>query len=282
MSWYRIGREAKERIKREKEKKEKRKEDREKWYLHPYVRIWMRPGQKLTCTFVDDNHHPEGYDWPYEVCEHQVKINNNWENITCTKGMKVKDYYQILGTKDPYVLKSEGIIDDINNFSDNDSVGCVLCERSFYSFSIVPNTVIDHEGWVDKEGIQHSDVLKLLVVKNLGYSHLESQREKRGGLRGCRFEIERMTPDSPNTGDKFDFEGKIELPDDIQPAPYNEVFKPKTPRELIELIGNRRGVSKFNKKNKNENQKNNQGNYSNTSNTNYSSISNNDKDIIPF
>jgi len=175
-----------------------------------------KPGFKTKITFVDDDTKAlellaDGkkvkIQLPFRCHEHQFHLNGHWRNwFTCLTPM---------------------------------GVGCPACKAGNEASGIAVWTVIDHSVWTDKSGKTHKDELKLFVVKTTSapFKLLKQQSEKRGGLRGCTYEVQRLGDKSPNVGDTFDFEEKKPLDAALQPFNYFEVFAPKSPAELIKVLG---------------------------------------------
>jgi hypothetical protein len=113
-------------------------------------------------------------DLPFSYYEHQVKINGRWQNwFTC----KRKD--------------------------------CPLCKAGNQAAKMYAWVIVDHTAWSDKKGNQHKDEVRLFVCKAKPALRLKKLREKNGGLRGLRVEVERTGAGfSYSTGDQIDAEEK--------------------------------------------------------------------------
>jgi hypothetical protein len=92
----------------------------------------------------------------------------------------------------------------------------------------------------------------LYPAKRSTLQTLKRHAEKKGGLRGCIYDVFRGTDKSPNVGDDFQFvlrltDEQIErlFPDDFQPFDYRAVLKPKSDDEIKALLNNRAKVTKF-------------------------------------
>lgn len=174
-------------------------------------RLWMPRGGEASVTIVDDDTQPfcfkyEGEEHnlmlPVILREHQMKIDGSWRNwFTC--------------------LKSSG-------------KPCPLCFGKHRPYQAAIYTVIDHSEWEDKQGNLHKDELKLLVVKTStpAFGMLKKESNKRGGLRGCRYDVSRQGEKAATIGDVWQFDAKTELPDKIQPFNYLEIFAPKSEEDL--------------------------------------------------
>lgn len=180
-------------------------------------RWWMRATQdgdeEKYLTFIDeDGMTPYGYEMPYVFYEHQLFLYGHWRNwFTC--------------------------LEPIANIRNGEFKVCPMCLAGHKAAWSSAYTVIDHSLRVDSKGKEHKDELKLFVCKYTVHRILRKASKKKGGLRGWRVEVSRPTSDSPNTGDHFDFEDRIELPDTIVAPNYNEVFARK-PIEAIRTILN--------------------------------------------
>lgn len=213
MSWYQTGEEA--------EQFHDEEEERRQANYDQVFRFWMPPprvvGGKMQdsvshITFVDPNKHPvHGFQIPFVYMEHNLFLNQSWKNwFTCPK------------------REARG---------GEPAVSCPLCKSGDKPYLAAAYTIIDHSEWTGKDGREHKDELKLYIVKSKVLKVLRRAAAKKGGLRGWRTEVMRTSDKSPNTGDQFDFENKVELPEDIQPFDYLELLAPKTTAELEEVIG---------------------------------------------
>ena len=113
---------------------------------------------------------------------------------------------------------------------------CPACDDGDNCSVISAYTVIDHTEFEDKKGKRRKDELKLLIAKTKTFKTIKKKQKRKGSLRGIRFAVSRLTKDSPNAGDDFEIIGETKLPDKIQPAPYHLVFKPRTPKEMIDYF----------------------------------------------
>lgn len=163
-------------------------------------RLWLPAEGTAKIVFLDDN--------PPIIEEHQVQIDGDWRNwFTCLR---------MLGQECP-------ICDGLDNKPS--TVG-------FY-------TVLDMTEWKDKQGKTHKNELKLFAAKFKTLQVMKRLSSKRGSLEGCVFEVYRSNSDAPNTGDVFDFEGKLskdeilELNPEAKPYDYSEILKPKEPGEIM-------------------------------------------------
>jgi len=180
-------------------------------------RFWMPQDAEKVVTFVDDDTTPrevihDGQKYklevPFVVKEHQMQLNGHWRNFfTCLRPM---------------------------------GQTCPICENSDSRASqVAVYTVIDHSEWEDRNGTKHKDELKLYVVKTSSstYKLLQKLASKRKGLRGCTVTISRLGDKSPNVGNSYDFEEKVELDESIQAYNYLDCFAPKSADELEGIVG---------------------------------------------
>ena len=199
--WYATGDAADKKSSDELERQQAAREAATKGRLY---RFWMKVGQETHITFVDAAvaSDPQGMELPFVFYEHQLKINNDWKN-----------WFTCLGE------------------------GCPLCESGDRPALVAAYTIIDHTVWTGKKGDVHKDERKLLMAKPAVNKMLRKAASKRGGsLRGWKCEVVRTTAESPNTGDDFDFEEQTELPEDMLPPNYIEMFTPKEPAELEKVL----------------------------------------------
>lgn len=162
-------------------------------------RFWMPKATTTRIVFLDDN--PPVYD------EHNLQINGSWKNwFTCKK-----------------------------QFGEQ----CSICDGGTYAYTAGAYTILDGTEWTDKKGTVHKDEKKLYIAKMDTLKKLKQMSAKRGGLRGCVFEVTRTDGDkSPGTGDMFDFEYKMTEAELIAkfggadgkgviPFNYDEILAPK-------------------------------------------------------
>lgn len=98
-----------------------------------------------------------------------------------------------------------------NNFfiCTQDEEPCPICEGGAPASYVGAMSVIDHAEWKDKNGVTHRDVRKLFVAKRDTIKLLQQYAVKRGGLRGCTFDVSRVGDKSPAVGSAFDFTEKL-------------------------------------------------------------------------
>jgi len=207
--WFSTGSDAAENAL---SKDDKKKEERKAAAEGELWRWWMKPGEEKFLTFVDGEE-ANGLQVPFIYQEHQQKIDGDYRNwFTCIDGMVTEE-----GKK----------------------LRCPLCQAGNNPYLAAAFTVIDHTEWTSKKGDKTGkDDLKLFVCKSQVLKMLRKQMKKKGGsLRGCKYEVTRTGDKTPNTGDVFDFEDKIELSDEVKVADYRMLMKPKSRKELLTIVG---------------------------------------------
>lgn len=113
-------------------------------------------------------------------------------------------------------------------------------------------TIIDHDGYVDREGKEHINIKRPFVAKKKTIKQLQKIATKRGGLAGCTFTVSRTSDKDPNVGNNFDFEkkregktlikffmsegmSKKEAMEAVEPFNYEEVLTYHSADELIDM-----------------------------------------------
>lgn len=223
--------------------KERVANDKKRAAARNFVRRFWVPvdAEKITrITFVDDDTRlwahmatkkfPEGQKPPYQLYEHQLYLNGNWFN-----------WFTCLGAKGKCPI-------------------CALGESKAYFAAVY--TVIDHSRWTDKRGGEHQDELRLFVAKPDVARVIAGISKTNEGLRGLVLDVSRRGEKDPNVGGNFSTvvkgtmtvlvpnkdgdmeekelkikEGKIELPDAIQPLPVRTLLAKKPLEDLLEVVG---------------------------------------------
>lgn len=168
------------------QKTEQRKAPPTKWIN----RFWINRGETTTITFLDGDLDELGNWQQPGVFEHFVQISGRWTNVAC--------------------LKNSGGLPDQN-------VYCPLCEEQddsggskYRPYMGVFFSIIDHSVYVDRRGESHTNQTKVLLAKSMTSTNLLRHAQKRGGLRGVKFEVTRSDiPTSAAVGDQWEFEEKI-------------------------------------------------------------------------
>lgn len=190
LSFIKRGKEASTTMAQEEAKAEMRSKNK-------VFRFWMPKDTDAQITFLDgDLDGDQLLDVPF-YHEHQVNMNGSWDNhFICTQ----------------------------------DTEPCPICEGGLSPSYVGIFTVIDHSEYKSKkDGKLHKDNVKLLVAKRDTIKLLQKIAIKRGGLRGCRFDVSRTGDKSPSVGSAFDFTEKLteaqlqkQYPDKFQPVNYEE------------------------------------------------------------
>jgi len=139
-------------------------------------RFWIPKGESTSITFLDGDLVDGILDIPF-YHEHNVNMNGSWMNwFICTQ----------------------------------DEEPCPICEGGGSASYVGVMTVIDHGEYTSKkDGVVHKDNVKLFVAKRDTIKLLQKYAVKRGGLRGCTFDVSRTGDKSPAVGSAFDFTEKL-------------------------------------------------------------------------
>jgi urease beta subunit len=141
--------------------------------------FWMTEGEPgVRLTFVDGDLDENGFFAPPRYYEHSVKIGNKIDTYVCPE-------------KTNPDLKQT----------------CPLCEEGNRAYLVALFTVIDHRSYESKKtpGVMYKDTPKLLKAKTQTAEYLASIAQKRGGLAGCTFDVERHGDKSASVGSHYDF-----------------------------------------------------------------------------
>lgn len=154
-------------------KEEHKAEQKSKGSVH---RFWLPKDKDGCITFLDGDLKDGMLDIPFYY-EHQVNMNGSWNNhFICTQ----------------------------------DEEPCPVCEGGHSPSYVGVFTIIDHSEYVSKkDGKTYKDQVRLLVAKRDSIKTLQKLAEKRGGLRGCKFDVSRTGDKSPSIGNVFDFTEKL-------------------------------------------------------------------------
>lgn len=182
---------------------EKKEKEYEEKQKNFVNRFWLPSEGSAKIVFLDDN--------PPIIEEHQLQINGNWRNwFTCLR---------IVGETCP-------ICDKLNN----------------KPYTVGFYTIIDTTEWTDKNGVVHKNELKLFAAKFKTLQILKRLSGKRGGLVGCVFDVFRSSIDAANTGDVFEYEGRLtkeqilQLNKDAKVFDYATIIKPKSAAEITAIL----------------------------------------------
>ncbi len=184
LSFIKRGKEAQEAFAKEEHKSEMAAKGQ-------VFRFWVPKDKDTTITFLDGDLVDGVLDIPF-IYEHNINMNGKWGNFfICT----------------------------------HDEEPCPICEGGNSPSYVGLMTVIDHSEYVSKKDNQvKRDVVKLFVAKRDTIKQLQKLAAKRGGLRGCRFDVSRTGDKSPSVGNTFDFIEKL-TPQQLT-AKYGEKAKP--------------------------------------------------------
>jgi len=178
-------------------------------------RFWIPAEKSAKMTFLDG----EGfYMW-----EHNLKLRGKWNNFyTC--------------------------LQDFSN--------CPLCDSGDKASHVCVFSIIDHTPYESKKYKRIvKNQKKLLVIKPKALAKLKLKRDKKadGDLTLAAFEVTRTDADAPNTGDDFEFLGRLTkeklaklIPAELSaeerkvwldPFDYVTLFEPKNASILEKLVG---------------------------------------------
>lgn len=159
-------------------------------------RFYLPKDANSSITFLDGNLVDGVLDIPF-YHEHQLNMNGSWKNwFICTQ----------------------------------DEEPCPICEGGNNSAYVGIMTVIDHSEYTNKNNMVVKDTLKLFVAKRDTIKLLQKYAVKRGGLRGCTFDVTRTGDKSASVGSAFDFTEKLteaELTAKYKPAKNGDVDRSK-------------------------------------------------------
>jgi hypothetical protein len=211
-AWMKTGKAAQHAIEQADAKAEAAKAEAGKMF-----RFWMPADDERKVTFLDGTLDADGLlDIPMWD-EHRVKIAGDWENFACTANTEP----------------------------------CPVCNAGDSRATLVGAlTVIDHSPYTIKSGPNAGKVVKnsrkLFVCTRQTIKLLNKQAAKRGGLKGCTFEISRTGDKEPGVGNQFEFVEKHEdmaafaaglglKLEEVQPADYANEITYRTADELLKL-----------------------------------------------
>lgn len=139
-------------------------------------RFFVTKDNDASVTFLDGDLADGMLDIPF-FYEHNINMNGKWGNFfICTQ----------------------------------DEEPCPICEGGNSPSYVGVLTVIDHSEYVSKkDGQTKKDNVKLFVAKRETIKMLQKIAVKRGGLRGCRFDVSRTGDKSASVGNVFDFTEKL-------------------------------------------------------------------------
>lgn len=217
VSFLKKGKAAVQAVKEEEARAEARRAEAGKMF-----HFFMKEGQDRTITFLDGDLNENGMLDIHIYHEHTLRINGDIKNFVCTAEI-------------------------------DESQPCPICEKGGQDGRpslIGLMTVIDHTPHTIQNGpnagktIQHDK--KVFKAKMSTLKLLTKLAVKRGGLKGCTFDVSRTGKMEPNVGNQFDFTKKWDdwdefmakydlKPEDIAPANYEEEITYHPPEKLIEM-----------------------------------------------
>lgn len=203
---------------------EKKVRDAEQGYIpRVYMLVTPEDGEGDLYTFVDGIMNPGGYPTPYAFEEHNFKMNGRWRNhTTCIEGLPHPE---------------TGI-----------PMACPICrskviqENQRKPYTAHAYTVINHIPYTLKDGTvknENGDELTLLIAKTQLATVIKRKRRREqpnGGVRGWQGRFFRTDKKQANTGNEIQWEGKIEIPDDVLPFDYSVILAPKTPEQIMRAL----------------------------------------------
>lgn len=191
MSFLKTGKVAQETFAKEELKAEQAQKSK-------FQRFWMPDGSDTAITFLDGNLADGILDIPFYY-EHQMHMNGSWKNwFICTQ----------------------------------DEEPCPICEGGHYPSYVGAMTVIDHSEYTSKKDNKvYKDQVRLFVAKKDTIKQLQKLAVKRGGLRGCRFDVSRVGDKAASVGNVFDFTEK--LTEDQLKAKYKDTNSPFNYGEIL-------------------------------------------------
>ena len=138
-------------------------------------RYWLKDGTDGQVTFLDGGITDGVLDIPF-FYEHNINMNGKWGNFfICTQ----------------------------------DEEPCPVCEGGATPSYVGVLTVIDHSEYTSKkDGKVYKDQRRMFVAKRETIKILQKIAVKRGGLRGCKFDVSRTGDKSASVGNVFDFTDK--------------------------------------------------------------------------
>lgn len=150
--------------------------EREEANKNKVFRFYLPDEGSSSVTFLDGELINGVLDIPYYY-EHNVMMNGKWGNFyICTQ----------------------------------DEEPCPICQGKLIPSYVGVLTVIDHSEYTSKKDNKvHRDEPRLFVAKRHTIKQLQKLSAKRGGLRGCTFDVSRIGDKSPSVGNVFDFTTKL-------------------------------------------------------------------------
>lgn len=208
-SWMKSGKDAEAALNEAQAQADAAAAERNKMF-----RFWLKPNTDATIVFLDGNLATSGAEEGkldvHTFREHTTKHKSDWYNIVC---------------------------------AEENGESCPLCEADDNASLVAPFTVIDTRKIQGKKRTYENEP-KLFIAKPRTIAQLQKIASKRGGLRGCVFEVSRSDDRSARVGDSFDFEGKMteeqlieEFGEEhVQPADYGKEVTLRSAEEIRSLL----------------------------------------------
>jgi hypothetical protein len=197
LKFLKRGAEAQALMQQEEKKAEMRAAARDRDQIRRY---WIPAGGNGCVTFLDGNLKDGVLDIPYYY-EHQELLNGHRRNwFVCTQ----------------------------------DEEPCPLCEGGSNAQYVGLLTVIDHSEFTGKDNKVYKDQVRLFAAKKDTIKLLQTYAVKRGGLRGCKFDVVRVGDKSANVGSGFDFTEKYS--DAQLKQMYKEASNPINYEQYLTLL----------------------------------------------
>lgn len=176
-------------------------------------RFYIKSGEERMITFLDGSLDANGLlDIPY-INEHRVRIQGDVQNIACTE------------MTEPCPLCEAAQNNNSQDFGWSAFVGFL--------------TVIDHTGYVDKQGVHHKDVVRLYVAKRKTIELLTKMAQSNGTLAGMCFNVSR-------SGDKVAAVGDIYVPQgQYNPQDLINHYKQQDPQSKVGILDYDKEVTYF-------------------------------------
>ena len=172
VSWLKKGAESAKVAQQEAVAAEQRKAEQGKMW-----RFYLKEGEEARITFVDGDLSPEGFLLPPRFYEHNLFLNNSWNNLYVCPHMTNPDSGE----------------------------ACPICEGGDRPALVALFTIIDHRVVKGKENKTYTNTPRIMAAKSQSFEMLNKLAIKRGGLEGCTFDVSRMGDKSASIGSMFDF-----------------------------------------------------------------------------
>jgi len=171
-------------------------------------------GQDFQICFLDGDLDESGSLSHGGTCsEHTIQHANRWKNFVCTESV-----------------------------GDDAAEPCPMCASGDAASMVTFLSVMDMNEYEKKDGTKSAPARKLLAFKQGTLKLLDKMARKRGGLRGCVFDVSRTGNKSAAVGDVYDFVQKLSpdemaqmFKDQAKPLVYTDEIKYHTAAELAAM-----------------------------------------------